>query len=113
MFKPYLIKVTCMYMFLGKFSYYRTVAILSAPHMKFVCTLIPYKKSVQCLVWHPESTATDSGYSPYQHWLAVSSNEPVIKVYDLYILTKGKIIYSFLKMTRYIPDSLMFHTFCL
>lgn len=35
------------------------------------------------MCWHPESTATDTGYSPYRNWLAVASNENVVKVFDL------------------------------
>nr|XP_031838451.1 gem-associated protein 5-like isoform X1 [Nomia melanderi] len=38
---------------------------------------------VHCLVWHPESTATDSTYSPLRNYLAVAFESPTIMVFDL------------------------------
>ncbi|KAJ9592049.1 hypothetical protein L9F63_001428, partial [Diploptera punctata] len=67
-----------------------TVTFLAAPDFKMVHTLYAHKKFIQCLAWHPESTATDSGYSQYRHWLAVSSNESIIKVFNLSELTKDE-----------------------
>jgi hypothetical protein len=64
---------------------------MSAPHLTLIQILFAHKKLIQCLAWHPESTATDIAYSPYRHWLAVSSNETHIKVFDLAHLAKGKI----------------------
>ncbi|XP_069679265.1 gem-associated protein 5 [Periplaneta americana] len=66
-----------------------TVHIVTAPHLTLVHTLFAHKKLIQCVAWHPESTATDTSYSPYQHWLAVASNETHIKVFDLSQLIKG------------------------
>jgi gem associated protein 5 len=68
----------------------RTVHIMSAPHLTLIHTLFAHKKLIQCLAWHPESTATDTTYSPYRHWLAVASNETHVKVFDLAHLAKGK-----------------------
>jgi hypothetical protein len=64
---------------------------MSPPHLTLKHTLFAFKKLIQCVAWHPESTATDTTYSPYRHWLAVSSNETHIKVFDLAQLTEGKI----------------------
>ncbi|XP_046430819.1 gem-associated protein 5 isoform X1 [Neodiprion fabricii] len=41
------------------------------------------KKSIQCLEWHPESTATDFDLSPLRHQLAVSTIANSIVVLDL------------------------------
>lgn len=65
-----------------------TVHIMSAPHLALIHTLFAHKKLIQCLAWHPESTATDTTYSPCRHWLAVASNETHIKVFDLAHLAK-------------------------
>nr|CAD7427827.1 unnamed protein product [Timema monikensis] len=67
-----------------------TVHVFSAPHLTLLHTLFTIKKMIQCLAWHPESTATDTGLSPYRHWLAVSSNERTITVVDTSKLTKGE-----------------------
>lgn len=45
-------------------------------------TLFRQKKSVQCVQWHPQSTANDSGFSPFCNYLAVSTNESVIYIYN-------------------------------
>lgn len=64
---------------------------MSAPHLTLIHTLFAHKKLIQCVAWHPESTAVDTTYSPYRHWLAVASNETHIKVFDLSQLTEGKL----------------------
>lgn len=64
---------------------------MSAPHLTLIHTLFAHKKLIQCLAWHPESTATDTTYSPYRNWLAIASNETDIKVFDLSCLAEGKI----------------------
>ncbi|XP_049810273.1 gem-associated protein 5 [Schistocerca nitens] len=51
--------------------------------------LYPHKKAIQSLVWHPASTYTDTEFSVCRNWLAVASNETVIKVYDLKRLLEG------------------------
>ncbi|XP_076633112.1 gem nuclear organelle associated protein rigor mortis isoform X2 [Colletes latitarsis] len=38
---------------------------------------------VHCLVWHPESTATDSTYSPFKNYLAVAFKSTTIIILDL------------------------------
>ncbi|XP_078046192.1 gem nuclear organelle associated protein rigor mortis isoform X2 [Augochlora pura] len=38
---------------------------------------------VHCLVWHPESTATDSTYSPMRNYLAVAYKSCTIMVFNL------------------------------
>ncbi|XP_043264591.1 gem-associated protein 5-like [Colletes gigas] len=38
---------------------------------------------VHCLVWHPESTATDSTYSPFKNYLAVAFKSNTITILDL------------------------------
>nr|XP_033335076.1 gem-associated protein 5-like [Megalopta genalis]XP_033335077.1 gem-associated protein 5-like [Megalopta genalis]XP_033335078.1 gem-associated protein 5-like [Megalopta genalis]XP_033335079.1 gem-associated protein 5-like [Megalopta genalis]XP_033335080.1 gem-associated protein 5-like [Megalopta genalis] len=38
---------------------------------------------VHCLVWHPESTATDSTYSPMRNYLAVAYKSCTIIIFDL------------------------------
>jgi hypothetical protein len=63
---------------------------MSAPHLTLVHTLFAHNKLIQCVAWHHESTATDTTYSPYRHWLAVASNETHIKVFDLSQLAEGK-----------------------
>jgi WD40 repeat protein len=73
---------------------------MSAPHLTLIHTLFAHKKLIQCVAWHPESTAVDTTYSPYRHWLAVASNETHIKVFDLSQLTEGKlevVLYSTLR----------------
>ncbi|XP_033216960.1 gem-associated protein 5 [Belonocnema kinseyi] len=43
----------------------------------------PLRTAVHCLVWHPESTATDLSMSPLQNYLAVAFNSAVITVFDI------------------------------
>lgn len=40
-------------------------------------------KMVHCLVWHPESTATDSTFSPLKNYLAVAFESCTILIFDL------------------------------
>lgn len=51
--------------------------------------LYPHKKAIQSLAWHPASTYTDTEFSVCRNWLAVASNETVIKVYDFQQLVEG------------------------
>ncbi|GLV35254.1 Ciao1 [Carabus blaptoides fortunei] len=50
---------------------------------------IPYlqlymqRKTVQCIVWHPESTIADCGMSPFANDIAVATNDSIILVYRL------------------------------
>ncbi|KAG7201057.1 hypothetical protein KM043_017605 [Ampulex compressa] len=46
------------------------------------------KKITYCMVWHPESTATDLAYSPYRNYLAVAFNSPTISILDVSELTE-------------------------
>ncbi|XP_017790259.1 PREDICTED: gem-associated protein 5 [Habropoda laboriosa] len=39
---------------------------------------------VHCLVWHPESTATDLTFSPFKDYLAVATKSPTVVIYDLH-----------------------------
>ncbi|XP_015605680.1 gem-associated protein 5 isoform X2 [Cephus cinctus] len=41
------------------------------------------KKAIQCVAWHPGSTATDFNFSPLQHYLAVAVNSPTITIFDV------------------------------
>lgn len=41
------------------------------------------KKSIECIVWHPESTSTDVEFSEFRNHLAVSTNAPVINILDM------------------------------
>lgn len=41
------------------------------------------KKAIQCLAWHPDSTATDLNLSPLQNYLAIASNATTISVFDM------------------------------
>ena len=43
----------------------------------------PLRTAVHCLVWHPESTATDLSMSPLQNYLAVAFNSSLITVFDV------------------------------
>ncbi|XP_066991997.1 gem-associated protein 5 [Anabrus simplex] len=66
-----------------------TVQVYSPQLAKILCVLYAHKKLIHKLAWHPEGTATDAGYSPYQHWLAVASKDTMIKVYDLSAVAEG------------------------
>ncbi|XP_014480134.1 PREDICTED: gem-associated protein 5 isoform X2 [Dinoponera quadriceps] len=46
------------------------------------------KKTVNCLVWHPESTAVDTWNSPMKDHLAIASDSPTILIYDVSDLRK-------------------------
>ncbi|XP_025162758.1 gem-associated protein 5 [Harpegnathos saltator] len=46
------------------------------------------KKTVNCLVWHPESTAVDTLSSPMKDYLAVASDSSTILIYDISDLRK-------------------------
>ncbi|KAJ8675733.1 hypothetical protein QAD02_011519 [Eretmocerus hayati] len=50
-------------------SYGKTISVLS--------------KSIQRLVWHPESTSSDLNISPMQNYLAVATTEPTVTVFDI------------------------------
>ena len=41
------------------------------------------RTAVHCLVWHPESTATDLNISPLENYLAVAFNTSVITIFDV------------------------------
>jgi len=43
---------------------------------------------VNCLVWHPESTATDKWISPFSNYLAVASDSKSIIIFDMSELIK-------------------------
>lgn len=39
------------------------------------------RKTVQCIVWHPESTISDCGMSPFANDIAVATNDSTVLVY--------------------------------
>ncbi|KAK0095845.1 hypothetical protein PV326_007211 [Microctonus aethiopoides] len=46
-------------------------------------TIFHLKKAVQCLSWHPDSTATDVKYSPLKHYFAAATNANAITIFDM------------------------------
>ncbi|XP_066583627.1 gem-associated protein 5 isoform X2 [Prorops nasuta] len=46
-------------------------------------SLCALKKTVHCLAWHPESTATDLTISPMHNYLAVAYDAEIIMVFDV------------------------------
>ncbi|KAK0182917.1 hypothetical protein PV327_001002 [Microctonus hyperodae] len=46
-------------------------------------TIFHLKKAVQCLSWHPDSTATDVKYSPLKHYFAAATNTTTITIFDM------------------------------
>ncbi|KAK7873397.1 hypothetical protein R5R35_000194 [Gryllus longicercus] len=60
-----------------------SVQLVTSTNTTVLHTIYAHKNLVQSLAWHPEGTATDTGYSPCQHWLAVASKKSPIKIFNL------------------------------
>ena len=60
-----------------------TVEVFSMPNLEIVAVLKSYNKLIQSLAWHPKYVGSSSEPSAYQDWVATSSNENVIHVWDL------------------------------
>lgn len=60
-----------------------TVEVFSVPNLEIVAVLKSYTKLIQSLAWHPTYVGSSSEPSAYKDWVATSSNENVIHVWDL------------------------------
>jgi len=60
-----------------------TIEVVSVPSLKIVAVLKSFSKLVQSVSWHPLYVGSSSDQSKYKDWIAVSSNETVIHVWDL------------------------------
>ncbi|XP_063231015.1 gem-associated protein 5-like [Bacillus rossius redtenbacheri] len=67
-----------------------SVHLFSAPHLVLLHSVYSIKKYIQMFAWHPESTATDPGLSPYCSWLAVAANEKTVRVFDFSAVLDGR-----------------------
>lgn len=62
----------------------RSIEIRKAGTLQLMCQILVHKKLIQCLSWHPMYTAVTGGTKSLHHnWLATSSNENDIHVFDL------------------------------
>jgi len=66
-----------------------SIQLLTAPNLQCIHTLLSHKKMIFFLSWHPSSTAVES-QEKRQNWLASTSMDQQIHVYDLSpLLGKG------------------------
>uniref|UniRef100_T1JBR0 Uncharacterized protein n=1 Tax=Strigamia maritima TaxID=126957 RepID=T1JBR0_STRMM len=59
-----------------------TIEVYEMPSVKRIALIMEIRKLIQCLRWHPTTTNEEID-SPFKFWLAASSNDSSISVYDL------------------------------
>ncbi|XP_063992664.1 gem-associated protein 5 [Diachasmimorpha longicaudata] len=60
-----------------------SISFLNDQLETFGKTIFLLKKPVECLTWHPDSTATDLNLSHFRNYLAASTTSPIITVFDM------------------------------
>lgn len=70
------------------FRCFRSIMFYDKKLKKCGSTVYILKKVINCLVWHPESTAADTWSSPMKDYLAVASDSPSITILDISDLRK-------------------------
>ena len=60
-----------------------SIEIFATPKLQILCVLKSFHKLIQSLAWHPLHIGALTAPSAYQLWLATSSNEHDIHVWDL------------------------------
>jgi gem associated protein 5 len=60
-----------------------SIQLLTAPNLQCIHTLLSHKKMIFFLAWHPSSTAVEALEEKRQNWLASTSMDQQIHVYDL------------------------------
>lgn len=58
-----------------------SVHVIKCNDLSYICTIYAHRKSINCLVWHPETVASYNKISPHRNWLAVAADG--IRVYDI------------------------------
>jgi len=59
----------------------RSIDVFETPHLQHVCRIQVQKKLISCLKWHP--LLDKSNLSPSRYWLASSSRDAAIHVFNL------------------------------
>ncbi|XP_015123769.1 gem-associated protein 5 [Diachasma alloeum] len=65
-----------------------SISFLNKKLESFGKTIFLLKKPVECLTWHPDSTATDLNFSHFRNYLAASTTTPIIAVFDMTSMTE-------------------------